>query len=104
MERFISRDLFANVRPTFLLLKRKNKTHAHFEILPSEKKKKSFVEGQGDREKRILCIRACRNQSKGQGSSSSIHNKDLQPSSQSMASGMYHVLSYLHEFNLLRCI
>ena len=56
------------------------------------------MKGQGDREKRSICIRVCRIKSR---SSSSIHHKDLQPSSQSMASGMYHVLSYLHEFNSL---
>ena len=55
MERFISRGLICKCATHFSPPAKKDKTYAHFiRVIPSEKKSKGFVKGQGDREKRSI--------------------------------------------------
>ena len=80
------------------------KTYAHFIVSLSIRKEQRVLGKEKEIEKRgSFAFRVCRNQSEGQGASSFIHHKDLQPSSEPMASGMYmHLICICFQF--LRCI
>ena len=71
--------------------------------LSIRKEQRSFEKRKGEEKRGSFAFRVCRNQSEGQGASSSIHHKDLQPSTGSMASGMYMHLICIY-FQFLRCI